>query len=127
MAVIILESLVQRGILVAGDEDSVQKRIGSDPALDQAPAFLSCARHPSPRYPQAGLQPGLRRFLAGSDGREPAANGAGRPGSRAGVLMGRSSARTAEQAVLLGWSFATAGSNATFRASTRGKSATRNS
>jgi hypothetical protein len=105
MAVITLESLVQRGVSVLRGGQAVNTRLGtSDTADAQTPGVLVSMRHPSPGCGREFIPPVVRRGHADQARVDGAAPGAGRSRSRAGVLSRRSPARTAGGAILYGWS-----------------------
>ena len=103
MAVNLLESLVLRGVPVAGDVVAEMARMGFQLVKGQTPATLSYPRHPSQRFGQIG-QPDVRRLLVGTYDKEAAATRAGRSESEAGVLVSRDPAIFAGRTVLSGWS-----------------------
>jgi hypothetical protein len=105
MTVVHLESLVLRGIRVAGDVAMGLERNGSNRTDGRTPTvFLSFLRHPMTSYPQAGTQPGMRLGSAEDLGAAGAALRAGRPGRSAGVPTCRSLAITAGRTILSRWS-----------------------
>jgi hypothetical protein len=105
MAVKNLESLVLRGVHVAGGVVIDGMRFDSNLANCRMPAMdLSHFRHPSQRDPQAGLDARPRYPRAGTAGAAGAAVRAGRPASWEGVSVRRSPARVAGRTVLSGWS-----------------------
>ena len=105
MAVMNLQSLVLRGVNVAGDVVTGRERLGFNPAKGGTTAVvLSFQRHLSTRAPQAGSDPRPRHERTASGGASHAARRAGRPDSPAGVPDCRRPARCAGRAILSGWS-----------------------
>jgi len=88
MAVIHLESLVLRGVSVLGDGPAVGLRLGSyegQTQIHKATPFTK--RHPSPGCPTAMPETNGRHYPRASALGNSAVRRAGRPGSRAGVLV----------------------------------------
>lgn len=94
MALISRNLLVRRGVSVLSDGVAVMVRLGSCQGNCQNPASSAISRHLSLRCSLAEAAPDQRRFHQELPEKGAAVNGAGRPGSRAGVLS-RSLAITA--------------------------------
>lgn len=109
MAVRMLKSVVLDGV-TARRGGSVGPRLGFDTASGKPLALQISFRHPSQGGLQTGQEPGQRRDQTASHGLDNALNGAGRPPSRAGVLVRRSPAKSAGGTVPYGWSPAERGS-----------------
>jgi hypothetical protein len=117
MAKLILESLVLPVVPVAKRVVVALERIGSVQASGQTPSVpLSFPRHLPSGYPRLDLSPAMRDVPAdGNAGVAHGAQRAGRPGSSAGVSGSRSSAITAGQTILSGWSPITRGTDSVTR------------
>src|SRR5262245_27387202 len=98
MAVITRNTLVLRGVTVAGRVVTGWTRIGAYLVDGQAPALHFSMRHPSSGYPESNPEAVRQRCLDEDD----ADVRAGRPGSRAGVPSRRSPASSAGGTVRLG-------------------------
>jgi hypothetical protein len=96
MAVNNRNSLVLNGVCVVRDVVTSTMGFGFNQAWVQAPAIPFTLRHPSQRYPQAEREPGQRHDHADGDDVDDAADRAGRPGCRVGVLASRSPALRVE-------------------------------
>jgi hypothetical protein len=108
-----LESLVLRGVSVLSDGQPVGLRLGSYEVTKQAKAIPFSMRHPSPGCLTAVSVTGQRRFSAAMPQGNQSANRAGRPGSRAGVLVSRSPAIFAGRTNVYRWSPAAGGQPST--------------
>jgi hypothetical protein len=113
MAEMFLESVVLRGIPVVADVVPVKALRGSSSARKQPLVLLSNPRHQTPGAAPADYETAARPFAPGLADQEQAAMRAGRPEGSMGGSGGRSPARSAGRAVLLGWSLATEGSSPT--------------
>ena len=109
MAVFNLDNLVLRGVAGNGNVANGRSRIGTYPVDGQTPALAISMRHPSPGCRQTDAEPERQRDHVDERDVKHASERAGRPGSRAGVLVRRSPARLAGRAVLYGWSLADGG------------------
>jgi hypothetical protein len=106
MAVITPEIRMLTGIPVVGDGLVRRTSVGFQPAHATL-AFLSHARRPSQRYPQTGLEPGMRQDQADVLDLDNAAFRAGRPGSATGAPGRRMPAPTAGKTACGPWSSTT--------------------
>jgi hypothetical protein len=98
-----LQSLVLCGLGVASDVVARNVRLGFNQAERTAPALLSHPRRQSHGPERTGYQPASRRIFIDSLDEDTAGMRAGRPGSRASVLVRRGPATVAGPAVLFGW------------------------
>jgi len=109
MAVFNLDNLVLRGVAGNGNVANGLTRIGTYPVDGQTPALAMSQRHPSPGCRPTAAEPERQRDHVDERDVKHASERAGRPGSRAGVLVRRSPASLAGRAVLYGWSLAVGG------------------
>src|SRR5262245_20042889 len=105
------ESLVLRGVSVLGDGQAVSLRLGSYEAKTQAKAIPFSMRHLSLGCHSTVQMIGRRPFPPGNPDGNETVERAGRPGSRAGVLVRRSPAIFAGRTFVYRWSAAEGGSN----------------
>lgn len=103
MAVISLESLVLRGIPVVNGVVVGLNCTGSNAAPEHTSGISFPMRYPSTSYPQTGAPARWMRHAIDHLDRDEAAERAGRPECRWGVVPSRSTARSARLAILLGW------------------------
>jgi hypothetical protein len=94
MAVFHLATLVLRGVSVLSDGPAVGLRLGSYETESQAKATPISMRHPSPGISWPMIETRGRQFPKAYANGNCYALRAGRPGSRAGVLVRRSPAPT---------------------------------
>jgi hypothetical protein len=94
MAVFHLATLVLRGVSVVSDGPAVGLRLGSYETESQAKATPISMRHPSPGQTWPMIETRGRQFPKAYANGNCDALRAGRPGSRAGVLVRRSPAPT---------------------------------
>lgn len=97
------EALVLRGVSVLGDGKAAGLRCGFYAANEQMPMVPLSMRHPSPGCREDRTEPPQQQIRRVANAADCSAVRAGRPGSPAGVLGSRGSARIAGRAVLLGW------------------------
>jgi hypothetical protein len=92
---------VSRSVLVLRDVFTAKVRGGSVESHGETLALRSHPRQPSQRYPRFERKPGWQRVIAGNSGDSGVAERAGRPGSRAGILVCRSLAPSARRSLVM--------------------------
>lgn len=103
MAVFHLATLVLRGVSVLSDGPAVGLRLGSYETESRAKATPISMRHPSPGHPWPTIETRGRQFPQANAEGNCYALRAGRPGSRAGVLVRRSPAPTSAGGTTRAW------------------------